>query len=95
MAYAAREDDSTPLVADVFLAHKRIKYDKKVAVKIKDDDNRDVAFFILAHMLNTSIVIQGLDTKNILPSAFKRMGLVGVILLDKMIKHLVPDYKMT
>ena len=29
LAYATREDDPTPLVADVFQAHKRIGYDKK------------------------------------------------------------------
>jgi hypothetical protein len=53
---------------------------------------RDFASFILTHMINTcrAVIIQGLDTKNILPSV-----LVGVILSDKMIKHLVPDYKMT
>ncbi len=53
---------------------------------------RDIAPFILTHMINTcrAVIIQGLDTKNILPSV-----LVGVILSDKMIKHLVPDYKMT
>ena len=53
MAYAAREDDPTPLVADIFQAHKRISYDKKMAVKIMDDDNRDIAIFIINHMLNT------------------------------------------
>jgi hypothetical protein len=53
---------------------------------------RDIAPFILTHMINTcrAVIIQGLDTNNILPSV-----LVGVILSDKMIKHLVPDYKMT
>jgi len=62
-----------------------------------DDNNRDITIFIITHMLNRcrALIIQGLDAKNILPSVFKRMGLVGVILLDKMIKHLVPDYKMT
>jgi hypothetical protein len=97
LVYAAGEDDPTPLVADIFLAHKRIENDKKTAVEIMDDDNRDITIFIITHMLNTcrALIIQGLDTKNSLPSVFKRMGLVGVILLDKMIKHLVPDYKMT
>ena len=78
--------------------HKRIGYDtKKTAVKIMHDDNRDIASFIITHMLNTcrALIIQGLDAKNILPSVFKSMGLVGVILLDKMIQHLVPDYRMT
>jgi hypothetical protein len=42
LAYAAGEDDPTPLVADIFPAHKRIGYDKKTAVKIMDDDNRDI-----------------------------------------------------
>jgi hypothetical protein len=48
-------------------------------------------------MLNTcrAIIILGVDGKNIIPSIFRSMGLVGVILLDKMIQHLVPDYKMT
>jgi hypothetical protein len=41
-----------------------------------------------------AFIIQGVDGKNILPS-FKSMGLVGVILSDKTIQHLVPDYKMT
>jgi hypothetical protein len=97
LAYAAREDDPTLLVADLFPAHKRIGYDKKTAVKIMDDDNRDITIFIIAHMLNTcrAIIIQGVDGKNILPSVFRRMGLVGVILSDKIIQHLVPDYKMT
>ena len=55
---------------------------------------QDIAIFIITHMLNTcrALIIQGLDAKNILPSVFKRMGLVDVILSDKMIKHLVPDY---
>ena len=59
-----------------------------------DDDNRDIAIFIITHMLNTCrvIIIQGFDGKNILPSVFRSMGLVGVILSDKMIQHLVPDY---
>jgi hypothetical protein len=94
LAYAAGEDDPTPLVADLFPAHKRIGNDKKTAVKIMDGDNRDIAIFIITHMLNTcrTIIIQGDDGKNILPSVFRSMGLVGVILLDKMIKHLVPDY---
>ena len=39
-----------------------------------------------------AIIIQGVDGKKILPSVFKSMGLVGVVLLDKMIQHLVPDY---
>ncbi len=62
-----------------------------------DDNNRDIAIFIITHMRNTcrALIIQGLDVKNILLSVFKCMGLVGVILSDKMIKHLVPDYKMT
>ena len=62
-----------------------------------DDDNRDIAIFIITHMLNTcrAIIIQGVDGKNILPSVFRSMGLVVVILLEKMIQHLVPDYKMT
>ena len=87
-------DDPTPLVVDLFPAHKRIGYDKKTAVKIMDDDNRDIAIFIITHMLTTcrAIIIQGDDGKNILPSVFRNMGLVGVILSDKMIKHLVPDY---
>ena len=46
MAYAAGKDDPTPLVADIFPAHKRIGYDIKTAVKIMDDDNRDIAIFI-------------------------------------------------
>jgi hypothetical protein len=76
---------------------KRIGYDKKTSVKIMDDDNRDIAIFIITHMLNTSraIIIQGDDGKNMLPSLFRSMGLVGVILSEKMIQHLIPDYKMT
>ena len=46
LAYAARKDDPTPLVADIVPAHKRIGYDIKTAVKIMDDDNRDIAIFI-------------------------------------------------
>ncbi len=90
LAYAAGEDDPTPL-------DKRIGYDKKTAVKIMDDDNRDIAIFIITHMLNTcrAIIIQGDDGKNIIPSVFRSMGLVGVILSDKMIQHLVPDFNMT
>jgi hypothetical protein len=97
LAYAAGEDDPTSLVADIFPAHKRIGYDKKTDMKIMDDDNRDIAIFIITHKLNTcrAIIIQGDDGKNILPSVFRSMGLVGVILSDKMIQHLVPDYKMT
>ena len=74
-----------------------IGYDKKTALKIMDDDNRDIAIFIITHMLNTcrAIIIQGVEGNNILPSVFKRIGLVGVILSDKTIQHLVPDYKMT
>ena len=62
-----------------------------------DDDNRDIAIFILTQMLNTcrAIIIQGAEGKKMLPSVFKSMGLVGVILSHKMIQHLVPDYKMT
>ena len=94
LAYAAREDDPTPLVADIFPAHKRIGYDKETAVKIMDDDNRDIAIFIITHMIMTcrAIIIQGDDGKNILPSVFRSMGLVGVILSDKVIQHFVPDY---
>ena len=82
LAYADKEDDPTPLVADIFLAHKRIVYDKKTSVKIMDNDNRDIDIFIIIHMLNTcrSIIIQGVDGKNILSSVFRSMGLVGVIL---------------
>jgi hypothetical protein len=47
LAYAAGEDDPTPLVADIFPVHKRIGYDKKTAEKIMDDDNRDIAIFII------------------------------------------------
>jgi len=97
LAYAAGEDDPTPLVADIFLAHKRIGYDEKTAMKIMDEDNRDIAIFIIIHMLNTcrAIIIQGVDRKNILPSVFRSMGLVGFIPSDKMIKHLVPDYSLS
>ena len=93
MAYAAGEDDPTPLVADIFPAHKRIGYDKETAV-IMDDDNRDIAICILTHMLNTcrAMFIQGDDGKKILPSVFRSMGLVGVVLSDKVIQHFVPDY---
>ena len=86
MAYAAGEDDASPLVAVIFPVHKRIDYNKKMAMKIMDDDNREIAIFIITHMLNTcrAIIIQGVDGKNILPSVFKSMGLVGVILSDKM-----------
>ena len=75
LAYAAGEDDLTPLVAAVFPVHKRIGYNNKTAVEIMDNDNRDIAVFILTRMLNTlrAIIIQGLDAKNILPSVFKRM----------------------
>jgi len=93
LPYAAGEDDPTQLAADLFPAHKRDGYEKKTAEKIMDDDNRDrdIAIFIITHMLNTcrALIIQRLDAKNILPSVFKRMGLVDVILSDKMIKHLV------
>jgi len=94
LAYSAGEDDPTPLVADIFPAHKRIGYDKETGMKIMDDDNRDIAIFIITHMLNTcrAIIIQEVDGKNILPSVFRSMGLVSVILLDKTIKHLFPDY---
>jgi len=93
LAYAAGEDDPTPLVADIFPAHKRIGYDKEMAV-IMDDDNRDIAIFIITHMLNTcrACIIQGNDGKKILPSVFRSMGLVGVVLSDKVIQHLVPEY---
>ena len=88
LAYAAGEDDPTPLVADIFPAHKRIGYDEKTAEKIMDDDNRDIAIFIITHMLITcrAFIIQGVNGKNILPS-FKSMGLVGVVLSDKVIQH--------
>ena len=45
-------------------------------------------------MINTcrALIIHGLDAKNILSSVFKRMGVVGVIVSDNMIKHLVLDY---
>jgi hypothetical protein len=97
LAYTAGEDDPTPLVADIFPAHKRIGYDKKMAMKIMDDDNRDIAIFIITHMLNTcrAIIIQGVDGNYILPSVFRSMGLVGVVLSDMIIQHLIPDYKMT
>ena len=36
LAYAAGEDDPTPLVAAVFPAHKRIGYNNKTAVEIMD-----------------------------------------------------------
>jgi hypothetical protein len=79
---------------DIFPAHKRIGYDEETAVKIMDDDNRNIAIFIITHMLNTcrDIIIQGVDGKNILPSVFRSMGLAGFILLDKVIQHFVPDY---
>ena len=53
LAYAAGEDDPTPLVANIFPAHKGIGYDKQPAVKIMDDDSRDMAIFIITHRLNT------------------------------------------
>ena len=58
-----------------------------------DEDNRDIAIFFITHMLNTrrAIIIQGVDRKNILPSIFRSMGLVGVILSDKMINHLIVE----
>ena len=94
MAYAARKNDLIPRVADIFPAHKRIGYNKETAAKIMDDDNRDIAIFIITHMIMTcrAIIIQGDDGKKILPSVFRSMGLVGFIPSDKMIKHLVPDY---
>ena len=60
LAYAAGEDDPTPLFADIFLAHKRIGYNKQTSVKIMDDDNRDIAIFIITLMLNIcrAIIIQ-------------------------------------
>jgi hypothetical protein len=93
LAYAAGEDEPTPLVADIFPAHKRIGYDKETAA-IMDDDNMDIAICILTHMLNTcrAMFIQGVDGKKILPSVFRSMGLVGVVLSDKMIQHFVPEY---
>jgi len=86
LAYAAGEDDPTPLVADIFPAHKRIGYDKETAV-IMDDDNRDIAICILTHTLNTcrAMFIQEYDGKNILPSVFRSMGLVGVVLYQNRI----------
>jgi hypothetical protein len=36
--------------------------------------------------------IQGEDGKKILPSVFRSMGLVGVVLSDKVIQHFVPNY---
>ena len=82
------------LLRDIVPAHKRISYDEMTAVKIMDEDNREIAIFIITHMLNTcrDIIIQGVDGKNILPSVFKIMGLIGVILSDKMIQHLVPEF---
>ena len=93
LAYAAGEDEPTPLVADIFPAHKRIGYDKETAA-IMDDDNMDIAICILTHMLNTcrAMFIQGVDGKKILPSVFRSMGLVGVVLSDKVIQHFVPEY---
>jgi hypothetical protein len=78
LAYAAREDDPAPLVAVIFQAHKRIGYDWKRAKKIMDGDNRDIAIFMVTQMLNTcsTIIIQGVDGKNIIPSVFKSMGIV-------------------
>jgi hypothetical protein len=82
------------LLRDIVPAHKRIGYDEMTAVKIMDKDNREIAIFIITHMLNTcrDVIIQGVDGKNILPSVFKIMGLIGVILSDKMIQHLVPEF---
>jgi hypothetical protein len=48
LAYVAGEDDPTPLVADIFPVHQRIGYDKKMAVKIMDDDNREIGKFSLS-----------------------------------------------
>jgi hypothetical protein len=94
LAYAARKKDPIPLVADIFPAHKRISYNKETAEKIMDDGNRDIAIFIITHMIMTcrAIIIQGYDGKKILPSVFRSMGLVGVVLSDKVIQHFVPDY---
>jgi hypothetical protein len=52
-----------------------------------DDDNRDIAIFIFTQMLNTcrAIIIQGAEGKKMLPSVFKSMGQVGVVLSDKVI----------
>ena len=49
------------------------------AMKIMDDDNRAIDIFIITRMPNTcrAIIIQGVDGKNILPSAFRCMRLVG------------------
>jgi hypothetical protein len=76
LAYAAGEDDPTPLVADIFPAHKRIGYDEKTAVKIMDEDNRDITIFIITHMINTcrAIIIQGADGKKMPPSVFLPRG---------------------
>ena len=43
-----------------------------------DGDNRDIAIFMVTQMLNTcsTIIIQGVDGKNIIPSVFKSMGIV-------------------
>ena len=81
LAYAAGEDDPAPLVADLYPSHKRNGYDEKMAVKVMDDDNRDIAIFILTQMLNTcrAIIIQGAEGKKMLPSVFKSMGLVAVL----------------
>ena len=72
---------SLPLVVDLHPLHKRKGYDKKTAVKVMDDDNRDIAIFILTQMLNTyrAIIIQGAEGKKMLPSVFKSMGLVAVL----------------
>ena len=76
-------------VNTVYPLHKRNSYDEKTAVKVMDDDNRDIAIFILTQMLNTcrAIIIQGAEGKKMLPSVFKSMGLVGVVLSDKVIQH--------
>jgi hypothetical protein len=93
LAYAAGEDDPTPLVADIFPAHKRIGYDKETAV-IMDDDNRDIAICILTHMLKTcrAMFIQGDEGKNILPSVFRSMGLdptfrPGLLVSSSRVQH--------
>jgi len=81
LAYTAGEDDPAPLLADLYPLHKRNSYDEKTAVKVMDDDNRDIAIFILTQMLNTcrAIIIQGAEGKKMLPSVFKSMGLVAVL----------------
>ena len=94
LSMSPNQNQAGPILVDAFTLNNQDNFFSSGSVS--KDFNKPVGMFILSYVITqcNSVLVQGYDSKKLLPEVFKELGLHVITLTDAQLQEIIPECPM-